>query len=46
LSVNMENTKMIVIAEALLSLKENMADQRAVDNYDNYSSKIRKVILR
>jgi rsbT co-antagonist protein RsbR len=42
LSVNMENTKMMGIAEAILSLKENMVDQRAVDNHDNYSSKISK----
>jgi hypothetical protein len=42
----MENTKMMGIAEAILSFKENMADQRAVDNHDDYSSKIRKLILR
>jgi rsbT co-antagonist protein RsbR len=42
LSVNMENTKMMGIAEAIHSLKENMVDQRAVDNHDNYSSKISK----
>ncbi|MEL3971442.1 STAS domain-containing protein [Rossellomorea oryzaecorticis] len=40
--MNMENTKMMGIAEAILSLKESMVDQRAVDNHDNYSSKISK----
>ncbi|MGR3764284.1 STAS domain-containing protein [Rossellomorea sp. NS-SX7] len=42
MSINMENTKTKDIAYAILSLKEKMAEQRAVDNRDNYSNKISK----
>jgi rsbT co-antagonist protein RsbR len=39
LSVTIE-TKMVNIARAILSLKEEMVSQRAIDNKDNYSKKI------
>jgi rsbT co-antagonist protein RsbR len=39
LSVTIE-TKMVNIAGAILSLKEEMVSQRAIDNKDNYSKKI------
>jgi rsbT co-antagonist protein RsbR len=40
LSVNIENTKMNDIAQSIIKLKDEMADQRAFDNKDNYSNAI------
>lgn len=40
MSVNMENTKMNDIAQSILKLKDEMVDQRAIDNKDNYSNAI------
>ncbi len=42
--LNMENTKTKDIADAILSLKEKMVEQRVVDNQDNYSNTISKDI--